>query len=695
MDQVSFNSHHSAFGTYSSFVLGRAGKGGGFILNDVRSPENSVYIGYIREKQELMLLPFVVDKKFDRNAVFGLSRDEEAKADNPLIKFFSEKDITRDLRWATDLWKAGDIEFKLITPFGEVPDPMDKKNNSNLKLSLIPAIFAQLTLDNSNSDTNAKIVFGMNGMGRLVSDEVPKMLGGALDRRMAFACQREEGIEESIGWNLTDQIAAEKTEKNRLGDEVILTMEVPAHTKRTFTFTLAVFQDGLITSGIDSRYAYTLHYKNIEDVLDFALSNKDYYLKLAAKRDNELLDSRLNEHRRFLVSQATRSYLANTQLMIDGSSCPLWIVNEGEYRMINTLDLTIDHIFWEMKYHPWTVKNTLELFADRYSYYEKNRDVNGGVYPGGISFTHDMGQANMFSRPGSSAYERENTAGCFSFMTYEELLNWILTSAVYIYKSGDFEWMAKYRKTFSECFESIAARDLNNDGIMDSDSIRCGKGYEITTYDSLDESLGQARNNLYIAVKTWAALVCLENCFAKLKMAEYWQKAQDRAILIAESLHSRFDEAESYIPAVFENNNNSRIIPAIEGLVYPYIINDYNAVSMEGRYGKLLKTLKSHLGGVLKPGICIDSVSGGWKLSSTSRNTWMSKIFLNQFISENILQIHMDLESEKWDEVHAKWQAGCGEACAVDQVDSEDGKDLGSRLYPRLVTSILWMENKF
>ena len=51
-----------------------------------------------------------------------------------------------------------------------------------------------------------------------------------------------------------------------------------------------------------------------------------------------------------------------------------------------------------------------------------------------------------------------------------------------------------------------------------------------------------------------------------------------------------------------------------------------------------------------------------------------------------------EVETE-WDRVHAEWQqVGCSVDGATDQVNSDDGSPRGSRLYPRLVTSILWME---
>ncbi|MDP4089640.1 MAG: glycoside hydrolase family 52 protein, partial [Bacillota bacterium] len=323
-----------------------------------------------------------------------------------------------------------------------------------------------------------------------------------------------------------------------------------------------------------------------------------------------------------------------------------------------------------------------DLFVERYSYYDQ----------AGLAFTHDMGVSNGFSPKEYSSYELPNLDGCFSYMTNEELLNWILTGAVYALKMQDREWLKKNIKVFTECFESLAARDKNNDGIMDIDSTRCETGAEITTYDSLDVSLGQARNNLYLGVKSWSAYVLFERIFREFNLEELSTRALAKAKAAADTVVSKFDEKEQYIPAVFEKGNTSRIIPAVEALIYPYIIGDSSVVSEEGAYGEMIKVLKKHILTVMKPGICIDAVSGGWKLSSTSKNTWNSKIFLCQYVIKVIL--HMDFEGEEeWDRVHAVWQqASCSVDGATDQVNSDNGTPRGSRLYPRLVTNILWMK---
>ncbi|MBW7461978.1 glycoside hydrolase family 52 protein, partial [Paenibacillus sepulcri] len=133
-----------------------------------------------------------------------------------------------------------------------------------------------------------------------------------------------------------------------------------------------------------------------------------------------------------MLNHAIHSYYGSTQLL-EAADEPIWIVNEGEYRMMNTLDLTADQLFYELKMNPWTVRNELELFVKRYSYEDKVRfPGDEREYPGGIAFTHDVGVANVFSRPQYSAYELAGIDDCFSYMSHEELVNWLLCALVYI-----------------------------------------------------------------------------------------------------------------------------------------------------------------------------------------------------------------------------------------------------------------------
>ena len=87
---------------------------------------------------------------------------------------------------------------------------------------------------------------------------------------------------------------------------------------------------------------------------------------------------------------------------------------------------------------------------------------------------------------------------------------------------------------------------------------------------------------------------------------------------------------------------------------------------------------------------------GGLKLSSTSSNSWMSKIAIFQFVARAILRLQ-DADPRigpilrRSDAAHARWQTdGSGYWACSDQFVSGEAK--GSRYYPRIITSALWLE---
>ncbi len=107
---------------------------------------------------------------------------------------------------------------------------------------------------------------------------------------------------------------------------------------------------------------------------------------------------------------------------------------------------------------------------------------------------------------------------------------------------------------------------------MAYDSARCASGREITTYDSLDESLGQARANTYLATKCWATWLALDLA-SRLRFMAGDVPAEPVAPLAEQLADTLINSvSEGFIPAVLEKNSpgyRSRILPVIESLIYP------------------------------------------------------------------------------------------------------------------------------
>ena len=499
----------------------------------------------------------------------------------------------------------------------------------------------------------------------------------------------------ALGFSIVDILSA--APNNRwfgIGQVGALIFTAPAHTVTTFRIAVSFFRNGLVTSGLDCKYYYTRLFKDVEGVASFAIDHSDSIISEALK-SNELLDSSaLSPDRKFMLAHAVHSYYGSTQLL-DHAGKPLWIVNEGEYRMINTLDLTADHLFFELRMNPWVVRSALDLFADRYSYVDEVQFQGSDTkYPGGVSFVHDMGVANVFSRAGYSSYEKSGIDDCFSYMTQEQLVNWTLCASSYIAYTGDFDWRTRRIDLLKQCLQSLLNRDdpqpERRNGLMGLDSSRCAGGAEITTYDALDTSLGQARNNLYLAVKTWAAYVLLSKLFHSISEETFAVEAKQQSMRCIATIVGA-SRGDGSIPAVIGEGVESDIIPAVEGLIFPLFLGYTDVFDSQGTSSELIDALRKHFEQVLTPGRCLFA-DGGWKLSSTSDNSWLSKIYLSQHVVRKALGMDSDAVSETADAAHVRWLLDKEYSYYAWSDQMIAGKAMASRYYPRGVTAILWLD---
>ena len=62
-----------------------------------------------------------------------------------------------------------------------------------------------------------------------------------------------------------------------------------------------------------------------------------------------------------------------------------------------------------------------------------------------------MGINNNFSSPGNSSYELSNLKGCFSYMTQEQLCNWVLMAASYVAATRDVGWLLANKHLLDAC----------------------------------------------------------------------------------------------------------------------------------------------------------------------------------------------------------------------------------------------------
>jgi hypothetical protein len=706
LDKISFHSQHSPMGAYMSLTMGHVGSAGGIGVQLGGPANQQVYVGVKEgaryEEAQLKCLPFFAEQgdPIRRGSEFLV---EQALPEDKRVAVwtYGTSTIRRQFGWATDRWITDDFSFTIYTPFGAIPDPT-VATPSELRQALAPAVIAELEIDNTRG-TRAKTGF----FSLQYKERGWRAIGGKDVHAVGFAHRSNQGVLGTVircdghervapelfcRWTPNQGIA--QPVPHLLGYCPGLSMEVPAGERRILRLAIGCYLGGTVTYGKSGRYLYTKFFDSLEDVLNHALAGDRK--PQCDQLDRRLLQSGLSSAQQFLVAHATRGYYGNTQLLeVEGK--PFWIVNEGEYCMMNTLDLCVDQVFWEMSLNPWVVRNLLDNFVNSYSYEDRlKREHSDDAPVGGLSFAHDMGAFNMFSPPGQSSYELPNLdAVCFSHMTAEQLCNWVLMAVTYVSGTNDLAWAKRNRQVFSSCLKSLCNRS-GESGIPELDSAHCGSGAEITTYDSLDHSLAQTRQSLYMGVKFWATFVGLASLFKSLNSTKQYKAAQQAARRAEQTLLKHVSD-DGTLPAIFEQDRDgyqSRILPACEGLLYPHMWGIESKTEAPELFGALKRHVLALLHDPQRRNCFAD---GGIRLSSTSRNSWMSKIAIFQHVARKVFRLDADPRIaalfENADRAHVAWQIdGGGYWGCSDQF--VEGVAKGSRWYPRTITTALWMSER-
>jgi hypothetical protein len=262
--------------------------------------------------------------------------------------------------------------------------------------------------------------------------------------------------------------------------------------------------------------------------------------------------------------------------------------------------------------------------------------------------------------------------------------------AGYCLYTGDMGWLKGHADLLPRLMDSLENRDApspeQRNGILKAATTRGGAcGLESTTYDALDHSLLKAAGNLYVFIKTWCSLVLLKKLCAMVGDGETESRAEAmrlKCIASAEVFHT---DSQPWLRANAYDPIPGAVSAAAEPLAIPHMLG----VLSETLEPELVQLLRSHSIACLQKGVCLDAVSGGLRLSSTSRNTWPSKSVLTVYAMERVLGLTMPegmvQEIVGWAQVSAR------EVTICDQILCDTREAVGAPYYPRVVTAALWL----
>ncbi|MBP5232621.1 MAG: beta-xylosidase, partial [Planctomycetes bacterium] len=159
----------------------------------------------------------------------------------------------------------------------------------------------------------------------------------------------------------------------------------------------------------------------------------------------------------------------------------------------------------------------------------------------------------------------------------------------------------------------------------------------------------------------------------------------------AATIAAAADPRTGMIPAIVSEKCASVIIPAIEGLVFPWALGMREVFRPGGKFAPFIAALRRHCQAVLRKGVCLYP-DGGWKLSSSADNSWLSKIYLCQFIAREVLGVRGPEAGEAADRAHMAWLLRPENAYYAFSDQMTSGVAMASKYYPRGVTAILWLD---
>ena len=297
---IAFNAHHSPIGTYLSFTCGHFGTKGGLAAQLGKPANQDLFIG-IKDGDRyapvpLQLLPFFDGAdKLDPQAAFT----QQSTTTNPQrFAPYTKNQITRYYGHATDRWKTPDFEFSIYTPFAPIPDP-STASSDDLRNALLPAITAELILDNTHGTKTKTAFFAVNfneGGSRILDTGLPPNHAG-------FALKSNLGISAHITdltpspprpvaasptpfvflrWWPHEGLEDRSNPVHLLGTTPGIGVEVPAGKKYALRLALGCHLPEIVTTRLEGRYFYNRYYPSLLDVLNTASAD----LRSEALRQN-------------------------------------------------------------------------------------------------------------------------------------------------------------------------------------------------------------------------------------------------------------------------------------------------------------------------------------------------------------------------------------------------------------------------
>lgn len=229
---------------------------------------------------------------------------------------------------------------------------------------------------------------------------------------------------------------------------------------------------------VPARFRYTRYWKNIDQVVEAAITRRDDHLNHSRRFEKIIDQSPLQAHEHHLLCQGFQTYLANTfwcQLEDGREWFSVW---EGGVYQHSTVDVEYNAALVHLCLWP----RLLKLELDEWPAFTKSHEASGGLI-----LNHDMGYGPRVGRQ-SFTYD----------MPVEENADYLLMLQAYCHLTGDLELVHKHAVFLERLARYLMWVDRDGSGFA-CEGTR-------STFDAVAPAAMVSRKHTYLAVKRVAAL---------------------------------------------------------------------------------------------------------------------------------------------------------------------------------------------
>ena len=285
------------------------------------------------------------------------------------------------------------------------------------------------------------------------------------------------------------------------------TLDMPVHSgsaSATITYAAHVAQPVLTVDGEKHRFEYTQHFKSLEEVAAFAIKRRTDAVRASEAVDRLLEDAILPGAIKELATTSFSSFLINTYLTVSDDGDPWYSCLEGFCRYHATVDVEYN----AAPFYVWFAPDLLRHLLGAWPRYLREDDIPTADGPERHWFlSHDLGIDDVVD---GQAYPHD--------MPVEENTNYVLLLHQYWTWFGETGFVLQQGDAVVKLLDYVVAADLDGDG--------CPEHGAANTIDDAPPAVQFSREQVYLAVKSAAAMVAGAEILAASDDAAWQQKAE-------------------------------------------------------------------------------------------------------------------------------------------------------------------------